>query len=190
MIDARIVERPSVTRLHTAIIQVPGGPFGIKPSGQKTEPYRIGGGLGAVGASGFRQNIMDMGCDRALADRESQGDVGIAPANGKQAKDVELSPGEVVRGRRFWRRFRQALPGQGNAPAERGKSQHARMSIRRVQKRRRLGPIGGIATCHKHLCIVATRVLPGKDGADPVVHCERLFEMPLRIRPTPLERSK
>src|SRR6185437_10934831 len=76
-------------------------------SSKKAEPYRIGSRLGAVGASGFRQDVMDVGGNRALPDREHERDIGIAPADREQAKHVQLSSGQIVRSRRLWRRFGQ-----------------------------------------------------------------------------------
>jgi hypothetical protein len=57
---------------------------------------RISGGLGAVGAARLRENIVDVSRDRALADRQCDGDVGVASADCKQLQNFRFPWGQVI----------------------------------------------------------------------------------------------
>src|SRR3974390_2585755 len=119
---------------------------------------------------------MDGGCARALADRECERDVGIASADGDKAKHVPLSPGQIVRRRRFLRFFSELLPGQADSPAERDQSQRRGMPFRGIEECRGLGLVAGSATLYEHVGIVTSRVLARQYGADAVIHRERLVK--------------
>ena len=66
--------------------------------GRQAVAHGVGGGLGAVGAAGFGENVADVRCYGVEADRQHGGDVGVAAADRDEAQYLGFAGSQVVGG--------------------------------------------------------------------------------------------
>jgi hypothetical protein len=79
--------------------------------------------------------VVDVSCDRALADLQCDGDVGVAAADCEQPQDFSFPWSEAVGQDRSWSGVRQPLARRGQTVRKRLQSKGRRALARLVQER-------------------------------------------------------